>query len=58
MFERIILKVHDIADCNQITYTTAKRKIYDIRKAVILNATENIKLKYGIINRGKANEKQ
>ncbi len=27
-------------------------------KAVILNATENIKLKYGIINRGKANEKQ
>ena len=37
---------------------TAKRKLYDIRKAVILNATENIKLKYGIINRGKANEKQ
>ena len=48
--------VNDIADCNQITYTSAKSKIYNIRKTVILNATENIKLKYEILNRREGNE--
>ena len=37
------------AKCN-IQYSSAKRKVYDIRKSVIDTAVEDIKLKYSIIH--------
>ena len=61
MFLRYLKKedvVRDIADKCNIQYSSAKRKIYDIRKTVILTAAENIELKYRIINREVADDEQ